>query len=288
MIARKFLTTGVTAALAVACGFSSAAYAANSVFSDKFLNKYCQRAQDIIAATDLSAENIRFTDVNQFVSSDALPYDDENDEPLDLPLTTTQYVTEATAGYAQTVWCKMKSYDSLNDYYPGSVDLDPLPAPPFFAGKPTCSDVNRKMVEKSIKQLRKDVPDLNVPEIVYEDIQTFGGPQWTSNVDNEPPPPFPPPSASPSAYISSNDGLLHIVGKELFVTRFVPFFINIPNSKKGVDYCQGIAPEYVREILTGNVVPPTCGPPPVYIPGQSPFAQTWETYPGSGVECANP
>jgi len=272
-------------AVVAVIGAPSSAYAKNGagdVFSSQFLNIYCQRSQKIIAETDLKSDNIVYSDLGPFVGSDASPYGDQT--PPVLPFETTQYVTYGVepggSSYTQTVWCKMKSYDALAYYYEDSVNLDPLPQPPFFAGKPTCSDVNRQMVKKVVKALGKDVV---VPEIVYEDFPTFSGLQWTSNTS------IPVPSTSPSAYF--NNGVLHIVGKELFVTRVLPPFIQIPESKKGVDYCQAIAPDYVREILTGNVTPPDCQAPPTYAPpgpGSSPFPQLWETYPGSGEECKNP
>ena len=47
----------------------------------------------------------------------------------------------------------------------------------------------------------------------------------------------------------------------------VPF---ITSSKKGVHYCQVIAPEYLREVITGGIAAPECEAPPEYFPPAGP------------------
>lgn len=58
---------------------------------------------------------------------------------------------------------------------------------------------------------------------------------------------------------------------------------NAPANKKGVDYCQVIAQEYLREVIVGNIQAPTCDAPPAYNPpifGPPEAPKDWS--------CANP
>lgn len=278
MTLRNIPFVAVTAIVVIAAGSltvptTSHAGTGAKVFSSKFLNKYCRKAQKKIAKTKLKAENVLFEDLGTpgipfpppgvpatgFIGSDALPYDGAEE----LPLTTTQYVGFGTDNwgdeYAQVVMCKMKSAEALDFYFPGEAT----------SGN-DCSNVNRKIVRKVIKALDNDDDSdsgdgdwgdsdsdhdggITVPDIIYDNWLTYTGQQWTDS------------SPAPVAFYSSADGHLHIVGKELFVARTNPSPFVGPE-KKGVDYCQTIAPEYVKKILLGDVTPPTCDPFPEYSP----------------------
>ena len=102
--------------------------------------------------------------------------------------------------------------------------------------------------------------ELYFNDIVFEDWITYGGNQWTAN------------SPSPTAYYDTTDGggTLHLVSKSLIVDRTDPSPF-VDDDKKGIQYCQVVAPAYLYKILTQAVAPPICDPPPVYeIPTQGP------------------
>jgi len=261
----KYISAAAAVAL-VSIGLSAPAHAKKDVFSAKYLNNYCGLAQSQIANTDLDPAIVIYEELGSaggppgsgipatgFIGSDALPFDGAEF----LPHTVTQYVGYSSdESYAQTVMCKMKSWDALNTYYPDS-----------SAAGSTCADVNQKISKDVIKQVEVDNPGIVAPVIVYDNWVSYTGQQWTDD------------APAPTAYISTADGLLHVVGKELYVARTnpVPF---IPPTKKGVDYCQTIAPDYLGEIIIENVQAPVCDAPPAYSP--NPFAPipTWN--------CQNP
>ncbi len=258
-----------------ASGISEPAFAGNArgkLYSTAAVNRFCKEAQLIIANTPLSANNVVWDELGTpgvpfpppgipatgFIGSDATPYDGATD----LPLTTQQYVgygADASGKeYPQVMMCKMKSWDALNYYFPGSAS----------AGS-NCATINADTGAAVINSLTNDNQEPQViTDIVYDNWSTYAGSQWTNS------------SPAPVAYISTVDGKLHIVGKQLYVARTNPSpFVGPP--KKGVDYCQVIAPEYLREVITGKITAPTCAAPPVYNPFGPPQAPIlWA--------CANP
>ncbi len=155
--------------------------------------------------------------------------------------------------------CKMKSWDALDSYYPGSTS----------AGA-NCAVVNAQTGAKVMASLTKPNQEpLAVENVVYDNWLTYTGQQWTDS------------SPAPVAYLSNSDGKLHIVGKELYVARNNPSpFVGA--EKKGVNYCQAIAPEYLRKLLLGKITAPKCDAPPVY---QQPSGQPEPPKPWN---CANP
>lgn len=265
---------GVAAIGLSAPGLSEAGNARGHLYSTAAVNRFCKGAQRIIATTELEATNVIWDDLGVagipfpppgtpstgFIGSDALPYDGAED----LPLTTQQFVgyglDDKGKDYPQTVMCKMKSWDALDFYYPGAAS----------AGA-DCATVNANTGAAVIESLTNDNQEPQViTEIVYDNWVTFTGQQWTDS------------SPAPSAYISNADGKLHVVGKQLYVERTNPSPF-VPANKKGVDYCQVIAPEYLREVIVGNIQAPTCDAPPVYNPpifGPPEAPKPWA--------CANP
>ncbi len=229
------------------------------LYSTAAVNRFCKRAQRIIARTPLRPRNIIFDDLGSpgipfpppgvpatgFIGSDATPYDGAED----LPFTTTQYVgygVYADGGeYPQTIMCKMKSWDALSFYYYG-----------LAAEGATCSDINVRTYRRVVRSLRRKQRPV-VTGVEYDEWVSFTGQQWTSQ------------APAVTAYTSTADGKVHLVGKALYVERTNPSPFVGPE-KKGVHYCQVIAPEYLREIILGNIVPPACGAPPVYAPPAGP------------------
>ncbi len=229
------------------------------LYSTAAVNRFCKGAQKIIANTPLKPDNILFDDLGSagvpfpppgipatgYIGSDAIPYDGAEE----LPFTTTQYVGygfyENGKDYPQTIMCKMKSYDALNFYFPW-----------LAADGANCNDINADTYTRVLNSLtNSEVPV--VTEVEYDEWVSFTGQQWTSQA----------PVAT--AYTSTADGNVHLVGKSLYVerTNTSPF---VGPEKKGVHYCQVIAPEYLREIIIGNLAAPTCDAPPAYEPPAGP------------------
>ena len=257
----KMLFAPLSAAIVMTVGVigmatPNVAEASGFLYSNAALNRFCRGAQKIIARTPLRSDNVVYDDLGTpgvpfpppgipatgFIGSDALPYDGAEE----LPLTTTQYVgfgTDASGDeYAQTVMCKMKSWDALDFYFPGKASEGS-----------NCSSINQVTTGLVFLSMlfRGEFPVIT--DIEFDDWDTFTGQQWTDS------------SPAPSAYISTTDGKLHLVGKRLYVERTNPSpFVGAP--KKGVDYCQVIAPEYLRNILRGDITAPTCDDFPVYSP----------------------
>lgn len=249
------------AGLAITTDTAVAGKARGHLYSTSAVNRFCKGAQGIIANTTLVPDNILYEDLGMagipfpppgtpstgFIGSDAWPYDTMED----LPLTTTQHVgygvDEHGNDYPQTVMCKMKSWDALNFYYPGSA-----------SSGSSCSTINQDTYVAVLNSLvNAEIPV--VTDLVFDEWVTFTGAQWTSQ------------SPSVTAYTSTVDGKVHIVGKPLYVARLnpIPF---IGPEKKGVHYCQIIAPEYLRDVITGDIEAPTCDAPPVYLPPVGPPA----------------
>lgn len=216
-----------------------------AVFSAGFLKRYCRKAQRKLAKASLNSVNTVFDDIGNFTLSSPAPYDGDA-MTTSLPLGTSQFVgfgNDANGEeYAQTVMCKTKSAEAINFYYPDA-----------HAKEGRGCNVLSKWIVRRVTRALEYSAGITVPPIVYEDFTTYTGPQW---VDSSP---------APSAYISSVDGKLHIIGKGIFVERLNPSpFIGA--DKKGVQSCQSIAPAYLLKILQGDVTPPTCDAPPVYSP----------------------
>ena len=244
------------------------------------LDNYCTMAQKVIARTKLTSTNAVFEDLGMegipsipngpppsaatgFIASFATPYGLEGEPSDDFPLTTTQHVgygfTTEGEEYAQTVMCKMKNADALNYHFP-------LERPK--ARQKDCSLINSTVLRQLRALLRGSKRGFVDKNVVFDDWSTFAGNQWTDS------------SPAPSAYMDSTDGTLHIVAKSLYVDRLdaSPF---VGPDKKGIQYCQTIAPAYLFKLLTGEVTPPTCDAPPLYeIPQGIPVVLPWD--------CANP
>jgi hypothetical protein len=206
-------------------------------YSPPALHYFCTFAQKIIAKTTLRATNRIWEDLEGFIGSNALPYDGAENEPL----TTQQYVESNL--YPQTVMCKMKSWDALAFYYPGSASPGA-----------SCSGINRDTHKRVLKSLRKQ--SVAIKKIIFDEWITYTGEQWTHQ------------SPATTIYTSTVDHQIHVVGKSLYVerTNWIPF---IGPEKKGIHYCQIVTPNFLRQVITGQIKAPTCDPPPRY--STSPF-----------------
>lgn len=250
-------TVGALAAFSMISESAFAGKARGHLYSTAAVNRFCSEAQQVIATTDLKATVIIYEDLAGFVASDATPYR----TMLDLPLTNPQHIVFGVDGngdeYVQGVLCKMKSADGLNDAYPG-----------LGAVKTDCNAVNQANYTAVVNSLTNDNQEPEViTDVEFDNWTAFTGQQWT----NDAPAPF--------AYTSTVDGKLHLVGKELWVNvnNPIPF---IGPEKKGVDYCQVPAPEYIRELITGAIAAPVCDAPPAHSPNPFDPIPTWN--------CQNP
>lgn len=201
--------------------------------------QFCKGAQAIIANTDLVPRNAILTDFGSYTSASASPYCGEEDAPFTVVEHSSFGVTEEGETYAQTVMCKMKSWEALNHYFPGSA-----------APGSDCSTINEATYAQVLSELGEGEAQ-QVAELVFDEWESFTGSQWTSQ------------APAVTAYTSTVDGKVHVLGKSLFVD-LNDSTIFIGPDKKGVHYCQVIAPEHLRKLILGTLVAPSCDPPPAY------------------------
>lgn len=212
------------------------------IYSAPWVNRFCADAQRNLATTDLKASVTIYESIDDFIGSDAMPWRGAED----LPLTNSQLikygVRQDGSHYVQGFMCKGKSADGLIDAYPG-----------LTAVRTNCAAVNQGNYLAVLYSLMSDrnAPPIIINEVEFDYWRTFSGEQWTKE------------SPVAFAYTSTTDGKLHFVGKELYVP--VDIVIDfIGPEKKGVHYCQGPSPEYIRDLLTGRIAAPVCDAPPRY------------------------
>ena len=211
---------------------------AGQVYGDGAMEEFCTRAQQIVARTDLVSTNVIQPTPEDFITSDAAPWDDA--DGLALPLTTQQFTSVVAhptedRDMATVVSCKMKSAEALLYHYGlGTAEIGGL-----------CRDVHAEVVDDVFASLTP-------PErarLVYDrddvfldpDLVSWGGPDWTT--------PFPPQVAH-----AEPDGKLHLRAKAMIVPRIFPVPI-VPTPKRGVHYCHLVAPDHLRELVTGDAEP---------------------------------
>ena len=210
------------------------------LYSTAAVNDFCEEAQALLANTDAEAINVVHDDFDSFVQSKALPWAEVGPFPgNDGPLTIQQYVTYGSystgnRGYPEIISCKTKGADALVAL---GVDVDAGP-------QGTCQDVNEATVEAVFASLtnyeRRNLA-FDEDEVVIEpDDVDYTGAYWLT------------PWPYDVAY-TEDDDLLHIRAKSLPVTHDFPY--QMPGQYMGVYYCHLIAPEYVRALVTGELLP---------------------------------
>ena len=231
---------------------------------------YCATAQRVItgATSEFKVDVVKYERFASLASSVATPHDGG---AQDEPLTTRQYVGMATDtsrtpsfAYEQTITCKMKNAQAINRYFPDAG---------FVAVNHDCAYVARSFVAAALKNYTFDNASSSLIENAsYTVWDTYAGTQWSDS------------SPAPVAYINPSDGRLFIVSKQIAVdiAEWSPF---VGPDKKGVIYCQFIAPGYAEKIARGHVLPPTCTPPPKYEP---PFLPIFPPQRPQVWQCANP
>ncbi len=279
MTSTKFYSPAAIAVFAISLGIAAAPTSAQQglarghLYSNAAVNKICSTAQQIVATTNLEANNSIFNDWDGFVQGDAQPYSIVPFAPLpdygppeapDLPLSSAQHIFYADYGqgnrsYPQVVSCKMKNADYLV-----KAGLDAQ------AQEQDCSAVNEYYVNEVIASLTNPEqasvviePD---DEIVIgdqvdldADEETFRGSEWTAGF---------PEAPYPVLYREYVGGDLHVKSRSLYVaanTETIDACNTMPDlqvfsfctpRKWGVTYCHMPAPEYIRAALTGGVEVP--------------------------------
>lgn len=242
----------LAAALIPAIG--SAQISPNPIYSVKSVNNFCQRAQQIVAGTELESINLVHNTFSSFVTSSSAPYEGLNlssfngDEPLgdDLALTTQQfnnYQTMPWVGwdFPDVISCKLKDTESIQ-FHLGEAAA---------STQGTCADV----VAETVQQVYDSANDFDSRWILVEqediviepDLVTAAGPVWTSGQ----------PGNTKAVAYDNGDGVLRLRGIALPVDRTDPTSFVGPD-KKGVYYCHLPSPEYVFSLIRGFARP--CGP----------------------------
>ena len=274
---RSSLLTTISSLLVLAVSKTSFAMRLDDMIDDDYLDQFCTLAQQVIASTKLTSTNTVFDELGvagvpfpvptpstEFIASISTPYGPVGDVGYDLPLTTTQHVgygidPGGEEEYAQTIMCKMKDANALQYHFPQE-----RPRPRYQ----DCSLISIVMLRLLRPLLGAHNRHAN--NIVFDDWITYAGNQWTAE------------SPAPTAYLDNTDeNRLHIVAKSLLVDRTDPSPF-VTDERKGIQYCQVVAPAYLYKILTQTVTPPTCDPPPQYeFPSSGPpQVLSWD--------CANP
>ncbi len=184
---------------------------------------FCQRAQQIVAGSELVAKVSVHDDFDAFVESKA--FSD--------PLQVQAYFSNPPAGdngLPRVLSCKMKTAERLNAAHPIE--------PPVATGDTSCQAVNQHFLDELVQKIpRKEWGEgVQVP-LVDEEELTFMGPMWLR------PWPFDP-------LYRDDEGRLHIRSKALYV----PFawWIPMPDRFKGTYYCHLVSPAFLEALLRGE------------------------------------
>ena len=246
------------------------------LYATSSVNEICTVAQQIVASTNLSSQNVVHSVWDGFVSSDARPATVVAAPPLPwnppedagAPLTSTQHIfyspyNAVNWDYPQIVSCKMKSAEYLVE---SGLDAGAVDQP--------CQAVNEYYLNEVVDGLSnfQRWKFNNGPGVVFEpDAENDAGPFWTAGFPDNP---------YPVLYREVEGGPIHIKSSRLLIDAypgnvFIPFpppgdtlfnlctFTNggLPGGtceprKWGVRYCHLPAPQYIREAITGRAEVP--------------------------------
>ncbi len=240
----RMLFGWATAMALIAGGQAPASAAVGQVHGDGAMAAFCTQAQKAVAGTALESTNVLQPSVEDFIASDAAPWDDE--AGLALPLTTQQFTSTAPHPSEDrtmdtVVSCKLKSAEALQYHY-GS-DAAELGHLCLDAHAAVVDAVYDNLTPPELGRLVHDRSDV----VLEPDLVSWGGPDWTS--------PFPPEVARIEV-----DGRLHLRAKALVVPRVFPVPIVGP-PKRGVHYCHLASPDLVRELVVGDITAQPDAPP---------------------------
>ena len=209
----------------------------DELYSEDAVDRFCVEAQKIVGGTTVEAEIVLWNgDPEGFTASNALPYQETGE---DLPFTVQQYTNSETdpVEYPKVISCKMKGNDDII-----ALGVDDSAGPGA-----SCKEVIETVVEAVKATLTttesEQAAENNIGAVVVQgDNAQFFGSQWVN--------PLPPEVAC------AQQGTLYLQGKSLPVPRSSPLQFLLPNEWLGVQYCHLPAPEYVRNLMTGQVQAP--------------------------------
>ncbi len=189
--------------------------------------QFCVAAQAAITGSKVPTLNAIYDDYQAFVES----------KPAPRPLTTRQLVwfEDDTRTRPKMISCKMKTADHIRIEY-GSDQV----------GEDTsCAAVNALTLESVRASLtrteRQRTKFDGGRRVVFDpDTVTTSGPLWLE--------PF------AMTYIAA-DGALHVKSKGMKNDWLDPRLAKAEPRFKGTRYCHLVAPEYLRRVLLGDVVP---------------------------------
>jgi hypothetical protein len=248
--------------VALACVLALPAQAVPSLRSELYsvgsTDRFCSRAQQIVANTPLVSWNVVHNDYFAFANASSAPYAGPNTGAFNgtlasyptgaaypanqIPLITQQLVSQRELG--QTQWeypivisCKLKDSESINYHFgPGSA-----------GAQASCREVNQDTVADvyaSLTAIEQRTLRWQQSDIVYPaDGLAASGPNWL----------YPLPYLPRVAFIGV-DGRLRLRGYAIAVPR-TNTDGNVGYDKKGVYYCHLASPEYVRALITGQTNP---------------------------------
>jgi len=190
-------------------------------------SQFCIAAQTLVTDSRVPAVNTVYADYQAFVES----------KPAPRPLTTRQYVwfEDEARTRPKMVSCKMKTADHIRAEYGADQVGDDT----------SCAAVNERIVAAVRASLtRAERRRLKFNEgrrIVFDpDLVTTDGPTWLE--------PF-------AVLYVTPDGTLHAKSKGMKNDWFDPRLAKAEPRFKGTRYCHLVAPEYLRRVLLGDVIP---------------------------------
>ena len=211
-----------------ACAESEKTYTAPaSGPQDVIAAEFCAGVQQSMVNTSLPVDNVIHADYDSFVKS----------KPEIEPLTSHQYVHYlplAVRGqpedFPAIVSCKLKTADLIGDTYGEDK-----------AGEErSCKHIVEQTLAQVVSALDVNTAVFKPEAVVVEDDEVVRmGPKWLK------------PWPYPVAFIGEQGGL-HLRSKALLVPFSV--FIPMPDRFKGTHYCHLPTPQYLRAIMSGDIV----------------------------------
>lgn len=216
----------VTAAAACFAGWVASPPVASAADTELLMAspaEFCAEAQHIVSRTDKAGEFVVHPDFEGFVKSKT------NIDPLTLHV----YVWPApdAPGRVVAISCKMKSADHLNVAFgPGAAGPDGL-----------CQDMNRE----TLRQVRASLPDAADRQVVLDPNENAFNEKQPARTGAD--------WLAPFLLTTEDDaGTLTIHSKGFRVDWLDPRFAGLDARVRGVHYCHLIAPDHLRELLTGR------------------------------------
>jgi hypothetical protein len=189
------------------------------------INDYCASAQKEVAASRVPARNVLMTDYQAFSRA----------SPSVKPLETLQYVgyADPQRTKARMISCKLHSSERIRTEYGATA-----------AGEPTtCARLNRRTLDAVMASMsnhqKKKMPFKGpVPVMLEPDLQAANEADWMEAF---------------TMVQTDAGGTLRIRAKSLSAGNTSMHVSTRPSANSGRQYCQLIAPDYLKRILTGEV-----------------------------------